>query len=259
MRYWHETIAIARRILVELVRHRQSLILWSIFPISILILIGLILAEGTKISTTEAFRVSAPASLVGAALFFSCLGGTISTIVAERESSTLKRLFISPLSGISYFLGIFIAYGCIGLGQTLLVYTVAAFFDVQFSGSLILGAGIILLSIGSYVGMGFLLGTQVARQIEDVNGLVAGFGVPLLILGGAFFPIAFLPPPLLLITQFNPIYHMNQALLDVSANSKDLSDPDLILHFRFLVGFFVASIASGWLAYRRMLGQERRL
>jgi ABC-2 type transport system permease protein len=255
MRYWHETIAVSRRILVELVRQRRSLILWAIFPVSMLILIGLILAEGTKISTTSAFKVAAPASLVGAALFFSCLGGTISTIVAERQSETLKRLFISPLSGISYFFGIFVAYGCIGLAQTLLVYTVAAFFGVQFSGSILLGAAVILLSIGSYVGVGFLLGTQLARQIEDVNSLVAGIGVPLLILGGAFFPIIFLPPQLMLITQFNPVFHMNQALLSISADGKDLADADLMLHLRFLGGFFMAAIASGWISYRRMLGR----
>jgi len=107
--------------------------------------------------------------------------------------------------------------------------------------------------------MGFFLGTQFARRTEDVNSLVAGFGVPLLILGGAFVPTSFLPKELLLITQFNPIYHMNEALLGISYNAKDLSDYDLRLHFLFLVGFLLVSLASGWLAYRRMLATERRL
>ena len=42
---------------------------------------------------------AAPSTLVGAALFFSCLGGSVATVVAEREQQTLKRLFISSLSG----------------------------------------------------------------------------------------------------------------------------------------------------------------
>jgi ABC-2 type transport system permease protein len=259
MKYWYETRAIAHRILTELVRQQRTLILWVVFPISMLLLNGFILAEGSKITITEAFKVATPSTLVGAALFFSSLGGTISTIVAERESKTIKRLFISPLAGISYFLGIFLAYSCIGLGQSLLVYTVAAIFGVTFTGSWLLGIIVIFCSIGSYVGMGFLLGTQFARSTEDVNSLVAGFGVPLLMLGGAFVPTSFLPKDLLLITQFNPIYHMNEALLSISADGKDLSDYDLKLHFLFLVGFLLVSLVSGWLAYRSMLATERRL
>jgi ABC-2 type transport system permease protein len=259
MKYWYETRAIAHRILTELLRQQRTLILWVIFPVSMLLLNGFILAEGSKITTTEAFKIAAPSTLVGAALFFSSLGGTISTIVAERESKTIKRLFISPLAGISYFLGIFVAYGCVGIGQSLLVYTIAALFGVKFAGSWLLGMIIIFCSIGSYVGMGFLLGTQFARRTEDVNSLVAGFGVPLLMLGGAFVPTSFLPKELLLITQFNPIYHMNEALLKVSYDAEDLNNYDLRLHFVFLVGFLIVSLAGGWLAYRRMLITERRL
>jgi ABC-2 type transport system permease protein len=69
--------------------------LWSIFPASILLINGLILKERANLTTAKAFETAAPASLVGAALFFSCLGGSVATVVAEREQHTLKRLFIS--------------------------------------------------------------------------------------------------------------------------------------------------------------------
>jgi ABC-2 type transport system permease protein len=179
--------------------------------------------------------------------------------VSERESLTIKRLLISPINGISYFLGIFFAYSAIGIGQTLIIYTVAAFWDVRFSGSIIFGFLVILASIGSYVGMGFVIATKFARRTEDVNSLVAGFGVPLLMLGGAFFPTTFLSKDLLLITQFNPVYHMSEAFTALSTNNKTLADADMVLHIRFLVGFFIAAIASGWLAYKRMLQSESHL
>lgn len=259
MKYWCETQAIARRILTELIRQKRTLILWVIFPVLMLLLNGFILAEGSKITTAEAFKIATPSTLVGAALFFSSFGGTISTIVTERESKTIKRLFISPLAGLSYFLGILLAYGWIGVGQTLLIYGVAAGFGVEFAGSIPLGVAIIFCSIGSYVGMGFGLGTQLAKRTEDVNSLVAGFGVPLLMLGGAFVPTSFLPKELLLVTQFNPIYHMNESLLAVSYGAKDLANYDLWLHFSFLIGFMMVSLVGGWLAYRHMLRTERRL
>lgn len=257
MKYWQETLAVAQRILIELLRRRRSLVFWCIFPVSVLLLNGFILAERAKLSMAVAFENAAPSTLVGAALFFSCLGGSVASVVAEREQQTLKRLFISPLSGTSYFLGIFLAHSCIGIGQALLIYTISAFWAANFNGSIVLGGVIILLSIASYVGLGFILGTQLARRTEDVNALVAAFGVPLLILGGAFLPASLFPKKLLDIAKFNPIYHMNEALLGVSADGDGLSQ--IANHFWFLLVFTVLMVVGGWLSYRRMLMVERRL
>ena len=161
------------------------------------------------------------------------------------------------MSGTSYFLGIFLAHSAIGIGQVILVYTIASFAGAQFQGSILLGITIIILSIISYVGVGFILGTQFARRTEDVNSLVAAFGVPLLILGGAFLPTALFPKSLLELAKYNPIYHMNEALIQVSANGKSFDD--IAEHFWFLFIFSIAMIAGGWLSYRRMLRVERRL
>lgn len=256
-KYWNETIAVAQRILTELLRRRRSLIFWAIFPISVLLLNGVILQERANLTTAAAFANAAPPSLVGAALFFSCLGGSVATVVSEREHQTLKRLFISPLSGVSYFLGIFVAHACIGIGQTLLVYAIAAFLGAPLSGSAVLGLLIILLSIIAYVGVGFILGTQFARRTEDVNALVATFGVPLLMLGGAFLPTQLFPDLLLQLAEYNPIYHMIAALTGVSVNGEELAA--IAPHFWFLAGFAALMVFAGWLSYRRMLRLERRL
>ncbi|MEQ8466884.1 ABC transporter permease [Coleofasciculus sp. E2-BRE-01] len=257
MNYWHETVAVAQRILIELGRRRRSLVFWGIFPISVLLLNGYILAERAQLSMAQAFENAAPSTLAGAALFFSCLGGTVATVVGEREQQTLKRLFISPLSGISYFLGIFCAHSAIAGVQAVLVYAIAACWGAKFQGSLVLGILIILQSIMAYVGVGFILGTQFARRTEDVNALVAAFGVPLLILGGAFLPTSLFPDTLLDIAQFNPIYHINEALLAVWANGAGLAD--IREHFWFLAVFALIMVVAGWLSYQRMLRVERRL
>lgn len=257
IKYWDETLAISQRILWELIKRKRSLIFWSIFPLSILFINGYILAERIGISLAEAMKLTAPSSLVGAALFFSCLGGSIATVVAEREQKTLKRLFISPLSGISYFLGIFLAHSFIGIGQTILVYTVIWLQNVTISGSIILGLIIIGLSIVSYVGVGFILGTQLAKRTEDVNALVATFGVPLLILGGAFLPTSLFPDRLLKIAQFNPIFHMNEALVGLWAKAENFAD--IQTHFWFLLLFAMIMVICGWLSYYQMLQSEKTL
>lgn len=257
MKYWQETLAVTQRILIELWRRKRSLIFWCLFPVSLLFLNGFILSERASLSLSEALEFAAPSTLVGAALFFSCLGGSVATVVAEREQHTLKRLFISPLSGTSYFLGIFLAHCAIGIGQALLVFTIAILMGSIFEGSVLLGIMIIFLSIIAYVGVGFILGTQLAKRTEDVNALVATFGVPLLILGGAFLPTSLFPERLLEVAKYNPIYHMNESLVGLWAEGEDISV--IAEHLWFLGIFAFMMMIAGWLSYRRMLSTERRL
>ncbi len=258
-KYWRESWAVARRILTELFRRKRSLISWMMFPALILMLNGLITAERADTTVSTAFQVAAPPTLVGAALFFSCLGGGVATVVSEREQQTLKRLFLSPLSGVSYFLGIFLAHSVIGVGQTLVIFAIASFFGATFpDAAWVLAILIILLSILAYVGLGFMLGTQFARRTEDVSALIAAFGVPLMVLGGAFLPISLFPDSLLKIARFNPIYHMTEALNDALLNTDDPFG-DRGTHFWFLLIFAVLMGGVGWISYRRMLTQERQL
>jgi ABC-2 type transport system permease protein len=252
-----ETLAVAQRILTELARRRRSLVFWAIFPTLVLVLNSLILAERAQLAQADAFLQAAPPTLVGAALFFSCLGGSVATVVAEREQQTLKRLFLSPLSGTAYFLGIFLAHCAIGLGQTVLVWAIAITMGAEFTATLPWSLGIILLSIAAYVGVGFILGTQFARRTEDINALIAAFGVPLLILGGAFLPVSLFPDSLLTLAEYNPIYHMILALTGLAVEG---SEWDAIAnHVWFLGCFAMAMVVGGWWAYRRMLGAERHL
>lgn len=257
MKQFRETKAIAQRILLELWHRKRSLGFWCCFPLVILALNSVIMEERAEIPMAEAIAYAAPPSLVGAALFFSCLGGSVATVVAEREQRTLKRLFLSPLSGSAYFFGIFGAHFAIGVGQSLLVYACAAWGGAKFAGSLPLGIAIIFLSIVAYVGVGFMLGTHLAKRTEDVNALVATFGVPLLILGGVFLPTALFPESLLQLARYNPIYHMNEALVDVWARGYGMAE--IQSHFLFLLIFSLSTVAMGWFSYHSMVVLERRL
>lgn len=254
---WRETTAVAHRILTELWRRQRSLIFWSVFPVLVLMLNSAILQERAQLTTADAYQQAAPPTLVGAALFFSCLGGSVATVVAEREQKTLKRLFLSPLNGLSYFLGIFIAHCGIGLAQTSLVWAIAVGVGARFMGSWLLALGIVLLSIAAYVGVGFILGTQFARRTEDINALIAAFGVPLLMLGGAFVPATLFPDSLRTLANYNPIYHMIVALEGVTTAGESWSA--IAPHLVFLGLFAVGMMLVGWLAYQRMLQVERHL
>jgi len=252
-RYVNEISAITSRILIELFRMKRSLIFWVVFPTLMLILFGLIYSGGN--SEKNSFDSTAPGILIGAALFFSCLGGPVSLIVAERERRTLRRLLISPLKPISYFVGIVCAYLIIAFGQAIIVYGIAYLFGGRFHGSVLLGLLILILSVFSYVGTGFFFGTRFTKRTEDVNGPVAAFGVPLLVLGGTFFPVSILPPYLLKLAYLDPIFHMNEALKGVSANGYGVMD--ISTHLIFLIIFTILAMVFGARSYKAMLVQEK--
>lgn len=255
LQFGRETLAVGQRILIELIRRQRSLIAWAIFPIAILLLNGYIMANDPSQTLAKAFQQVAPGTLVGVALFFSCMGGTIATVIAEREQQTFKRLFMSPLTGLSYFSGIFLAYGCIGIGQGLLVYLVAICFGAELPAAPGLGLIILLLSIAAYVGVGFTVAAHLGRRTEDVSALVATFGVPLLMLGGAFFPTKLLPDGLLKVAKFNPIYHMTKAMVGVAADGDSFNQ--VKGHILFLGGFALLALVVGWWSYCCMLRAER--
>ena len=251
--FFNEIIAITIRILAGQLRTRRSIIFWGVFPALILLLFGLIYADGRSMRTS--FDSTAPGILIGAALFFSCLGGPVALIVAEREHRTLRRLLLSPLKPASYFLGIVFAHLVIAFGQTIIVYGIAFFFGGRNHGSLLLSLAIVCLSVFSFVGLGFFFGSRFAKRTENVNGPVAAFGVPLLVLGGTFFPVSILPSYLLTVAHLDPIFHMNQALKGVSAQGQSISD--IQIHMIFLVSFAVLALLLGIHSYKTLLLKEK--
>ena len=250
----NQIAAVTGRVLVELSRQRRTLISWVVFPTLMLLLFGMIYAG--RAGTGRSFDYTAPGILIGAALFFSCLGGPTALVVAERERHTLRRLLTSSLQPTAYFLGIVVAHLVIAFGQMAVVYGIAWAFGGRYRGSVLLGIVVVVLSVISYVGLGFLFGATFSRRTEDVNGPVAAFGVPLLVLGGTFFPPSILPPSLLAMAWLNPIFHMIVALKGVSARA--LGWADLAPHLQILGLFAIRSGGRGARSYRQMLRNERR-
>jgi ABC-2 type transport system permease protein len=246
-------LAVATRVLTEFRRSRRVFALWLLFPTAMLLLFASVRADDMGLA--GALTSTAPGILVGAGLFFSCLGGPISVLVAEREHRTLRRLLLSPLDGGSYFLGIVVAHLAIAAGQVVVVYGITLGGGGHFVGSPVLGATILMLSVLAYVGLGFFVAGKVARSAEDVNGVVAGIGVPLLVLGGTFFSADDLPAILGFLAQADPVFHMNQAFKAVAARGAGVTE--IGGNLMLLAGLAALAMALGVGSYRRMLDIER--
>ena len=93
--FFMQTRAVAQRLLLEQWRQKRGLIFWAVFPSTMMLLFGLVYAHNA--SMRAGLDAAAAGILIGAALFFSCLGGTVAVIAAERERGTLPRLLTTPL------------------------------------------------------------------------------------------------------------------------------------------------------------------
>ena len=249
-----QCIAVARRVLLEHWRQRRGLLFWALFPALMLLLFGLIYRE--NVAMRPGFDSTPAGILIGAALFFSCLGGTVAILVAERERRTLRRLLTSPLQPAAYFVGVVLALSAIAALQAVLVFGLGWAIGARYRGSVALGALVVALSVTSYVGLGFFFGSRFARRAEEINAPLAGIGVPLLVLGGTFFPLELLPQALRQVAWVNPVLHMNEALKGVAGRGQGAAE--LSTHLAFLVSFAMASLALGVWSYRRLLAEEAR-
>jgi len=250
---WVQTLAVAHRLLLEQWRQKRGLIFWAVFPSTMMLLFGLVYAHND--SMRAGLDAAAAGILVGAALFFSCLGGTVAVIAAERERGTLPRLLTTPLHPAAYFLGVVMAQLLLALMQVVMLYSIALWIGVRYHGSLFLGGVVLLLSVFSYVGMGFFLGARFARRSEEVVVALSAIGVPLLVLGGTFFPLEIMPQGMQAIAQINPMLHMNQAFKGVAAYGMGFNE--LRFELIFLLVFCVFSLALGIQSYRHLLGVDK--
>jgi ABC-2 type transport system permease protein len=250
-----QTLAVARRILLEQWRQKRGLVFWAVFPALMMLLFGLVYAHNDHMRA--GLDQAAAGILMGAALFFSCLGGTVAILAAERERHTLRRLLASPLPPAAYFLGVALAQSLLGLLQVLMLVPIAWAIGARFHGSVALGLLVVVLSVFTYVGLGFFFGARFARRSEEVVVALSAFGVPLLALGGTFFPLEIMPAAMQQLAHLDPILYMNETLKAVAARGAGVVElgADLAL----LTLFCVASVGLGIWSYRRLLVTESRL
>jgi ABC-2 type transport system permease protein len=93
-----QTLAVAQRLLLEQWRQKRGLIFWSVFPATMMLLFGLVYAHNANMRA--GLDAAAAGILVGAALFFSCLGGTVSVIAADRQAGA--DLVLGKVSAARY-------------------------------------------------------------------------------------------------------------------------------------------------------------
>ena len=146
-------------------------------------------------------------AVVGTLIMLVCLLLTALAIVREREIGTLEQLKVSPLGAGELILGKTLPFAIIGLGDLVLVTTVAVlWFDVPLRGSLFLLFVASLFYVMAGLGMGLLISTVSKTQQEAFMGTFLVF-MPALLLSGFMFPVSSMPRIFQDITLLNPVRH----------------------------------------------------
>ena len=144
-----------------------------------------------------------------------------------RARKVLRRLRATPLRP-AQILGAQIAGGALTVVLQLVVLAIAGLvlFQAKVYGSWLVAAVPMLLGVGAFVGIGFLL-TSAARTSEAARGLSTFVAFPMMFLSGIFFPITSLPGWLQTLVHVLPLTWLTDALHRVMNDGAGLADVGL--------------------------------
>ncbi len=130
---------------------------------------------------------------------------SIISFIHERTTGTLARLLSTPVTEGEVVLGYALAFGLVGLLQSIVVLASALLlFSIHVEGSLLLVLLIIfLLGIGMQ-GLGFLLSANARNEFQAIQ-FIPLILFPSILLSGVFWPIQAVPEVLRPISYFLPL------------------------------------------------------
>jgi ABC-2 type transport system permease protein len=145
--------------------------------------------------------------LLGSILMITGLLASSSQSVREKDQGTLEQLLMTPASSLEVLVAkiaplftLFTAAEFCALGLSRLL------FALPFRGSLLLFFGVSSIYIVTAIALGMLISTFAATQQQVV--LISLFtALPLMMLSGAFAPIASMPPGWQTASLFDPLRH----------------------------------------------------
>lgn len=182
---------------------------------------------GTPI-TSSVNKISAIDYFLPAMLAYIILQSGINYVaigLAElRSRGVLRRLRATPTRP-AQILGAQIVGGALTVVLQLVVLTVVGLtvFQAKVYGSWLVALVPILLGVGAFVGIGFLL-TSAARTSESARGLSTFVAFPMMFLSGIFFPITSLPDWLQTVVHILPLTWLTDALHRVMNDGVGLGD-----------------------------------
>ncbi|MCG7843820.1 MAG: ABC transporter permease [Methanomassiliicoccales archaeon] len=169
---------------------------------------------------------------------------SIISFIHERTTGTLARLLSTPVTEGEVVLGYALAFGLIGLIQSVMVMATALLlFNVQVEGSLLLVLlTIFLLGVGMQ-GLGFLLSANARTEFQAIQ-FIPLILFPSILLSGVFWPIQAVPEVLRPISYFLPLTYAVDGARSIMVRGwgLELVWPDLVILTLFAMAMLTISV-----------------
>ena len=137
---------------------------------------------------------------------------TAFAVVREKETGTLEQLMVTPVSRLGLMLGKLVPYGVIGFFETGLVLCMMRYlFSVPIAGNLILLSVFSVIFLFTALGLGLLVSTMAANQVQAVQVAFAII-LPSVLLSGFLFPQENMPRIIYWLSQAIPLTYFMRIL-----------------------------------------------
>ena len=191
---------------------------------------------------------SAPALVTVFAFLFTFMLTSVA-FLRERSSGTLERLLASPIRRSEILSGYLLGFIGFALFQTLLVLGYAILvLHAQVAGQLWLVLVVLAVMVVGVVNLGITLSFFARNELQVIQ-FIPLMLLPQVFLGGLFWPVQTLWPPLRWLSALFPMTHAVAALRAVMIAGADLAD--IAGQLVALAAFAAAMVALGVLVLRR--------
>jgi len=203
-----ETLALTKRLFIQLQRRPSSLIAGVIQPLMWLILFGALFQNAPQGMFGDGLNYG---QFLGAGIIvFTAFAGALNSglpVMFDREFGFLNRLLVAPLaSRFSIVTASAIYIVTLGLLQTIVIVTASAFLGTGLPGLAGLGmiALIVLLLVAGVTALSLGLAFALPGHIE-LLAVIFVTNLPLLFASTALAPLSFMPGWLQVIASLNPL------------------------------------------------------
>jgi len=146
------------------------------------------------------------------------------SIVKEREAGTLEQLFVTPVGRAGLMFGKLSPYALLAFGELLIILLLmTTVFDVPINGSLALLLGLSWFFIVTVLGLGLLVSTIAATQLQAMQFSFL-IMLPSVLLSGFMFPREQMPFVIYLLSNVLPVTWFIQILRGVILRGADFQD-----------------------------------
>ena len=234
------TLAIAERIIRQIVKDRRSAALIIVAPLIVMSLVGFSLIDQKPILN----RV-APGLLGTFVMFFTFLLTGVS-FLRERAQGTLERLMTTTVARgdilVGYLLG-FLLFATIQ-AAVILTFTIVAL-QIEYQGNIIEIGAVLLLVVVVAVNLGIFVSTFANDEFQVVQFIPIVL-LPQIFLSGVIIPTDQMPAVMEAISVVLPLTYAVEGLREIMVMGQSLADvwTDLVILAGFGLGLLIAAVAT---------------